>query len=74
MAKKDQAFITAFGKRVAEIRKSQGMSQYTLAYESDIARSQIVLIENGEANTTISSVLAIARALNVPINDLFEAF
>ncbi len=72
MAERDQAFITAFGKRVAEIRKSQGMSQYTLAYESDISRSQIVLIENGESDPKISTILALARALGVELKELLD--
>lgn len=72
MAKRDQAFITAFGKKVAELRKKQGMSQYTLAYESDIARSQIVRIENGQVNTSISSISALANTLNVEPIELLD--
>jgi len=72
VAKKDQALINAFGKRVTELRKKQSMSQYTLAYESDIARSQIIRIENGTINTSISSAQALAKALKVPLKELLD--
>lgn len=69
---RDQKFLIAFGKRVRELRTAKGMSQYELSYISDIPKSQIVRIEKGEVNTGISSVAAIAKALEVGPKDLFE--
>ena len=48
------------------------MSQYELSYASDIPKSQIVRIEQGEVNTGISSASAIARALSIDPKMLFE--
>lgn len=72
MAKRDDRFITAFGKKVTELREKRGMSQYQLAYEADIARSQIIRIENGEVNTSISSVSALSKALNADPKEFFD--
>ncbi len=48
------------------------MSQEALAFTSDIPISQVGRIERGEINTTISSVKAIAHALDISIKDLFD--
>lgn len=69
---KDEVFVVAFGKKVKELRKKQGMSQYRLADESDMSRSQIVRIENGEVNTSIASARTLAEVLRVDICDLFD--
>ena len=69
---RDKELILAFGKKVKEIRIKKGVSQYQLSYDSDIPRSQVVRIENGEINTTISSAMALAKALNVSINKFFD--
>ena len=62
---RDDKFLNNFGKRVKKIRMEKGMSQNELSFESDIPKSQIVRIEQGEINTGISSVVAIAKALKV---------
>lgn len=68
---RDDKFLKAFGKRVRELRIAKGMSQYEMSYASDIPKSQIVRIEQGEVNTGISSVAAIAKALKVEARELF---
>ncbi len=69
---RDDNFLEAFGNRVRELRKGKGFSQYELSYESNIPKSQIVRIEQGEINTGISSVYAIANALKVKPAELFN--
>jgi len=69
---RNQKAINAFAKRIKALRKEKGLSQYQLALEADIDRSQIILIEKGEINTTISTIYALADALGVKPKDLFE--
>jgi transcriptional regulator with XRE-family HTH domain len=69
---RNDKFLTAFGEKVRELRKKKGMSQYVMSYASDIPKSQIVRIEKGEINTGISSVSAIAKALEIHPRDLFD--
>jgi len=69
---RNQKAINTFAKRVKALRKEKGLSQYQLALEADIDRSQIILIEKGEINTTISTIYALADALSVKPKDLFE--
>ncbi len=64
--------MTAFGKHLRELRKRKNLSMKDLAYDADIEYSQISRIERGVINTTISSVYAIAKALDVPVVKLFD--
>ncbi len=55
-----------------EIRKSKKVSQEKLAFDSGFELSQIGRIERGEVNTSISHVSAIAKALKVKPEELFQ--
>jgi transcriptional regulator with XRE-family HTH domain len=69
---KDIAYMKTFGENLQKIRLSKNMTQEALAYTSDIPISQVGRIERGEINTTISTVKAIANALNVPVKYMFD--
>lgn len=57
--------------RVREIRQSQGMTQTELARRAGINRVTLCFIEKGGHETSTKVLLAIAKALNVSIKDLF---
>ena len=69
---RNQKFITAFGKHIKALRKKKGLSQYKLAYEANIDRSQIIDIENGKINTSISTIYALSTALDVQPKELLS--
>jgi transcriptional regulator with XRE-family HTH domain len=65
-------FITAFGCHLRKLRQKKGLTMLELAFEADIEYSQIAKIERGVSNPTISTVYALAKALDVPIVSLFR--
>ena len=69
---KNQKVIKAFGNRVRVLRLIENWSQEQLANNADIPISQIGRIERGEINTTISTIFALAKALNVPVEDMIK--
>ncbi|GAB4000781.1 hypothetical protein GCM10028807_54750 [Spirosoma daeguense] len=69
---RDKEFIKLFGVSVRQKRQQKGLSQDELAYQCQVDVRQIGRIERGEINTTISTVLVLARALEVSIADLFD--
>jgi transcriptional regulator with XRE-family HTH domain len=64
--------LLAFGSKVREIRKEQGISQEKLAELSDTDRSYMGRIERGEKNVTLTKIYQIADALKIDITDLFS--
>lgn len=68
----EQKFIYNFGKRLATIRKRKGITQEKLADIIEVHRTYIGFIEQGKRNPSIGNVHKIAKALKVPIKDLFD--
>ena len=61
-----------FGKKVAEMRKMQHLSQEELADRCNIHRTYIGSIERGEKAPTLNTVEKIANGLNVDISIIFD--
>lgn len=62
----------AFGKRVAELRKSAGYSQEKFAFKCNVDRTYIGTIERGEKSPTLNTIDKIARALGITKSELFN--
>ena len=61
-----------FGKRVRELRDKAGYSQEDLADLAGIHRTYLGGIERGERNPSLKNIQRIAKALKVPIDELFK--
>lgn len=68
----DKAGLKAFALQLKKIRSEQNLSQSQLAFESGIILSQIARIETARINPTLSTIFALARALDVPLSDIFR--
>ncbi len=68
----DEEGLSLLAKRLKEIRAEKGFTQEDLAYESDIALSQIARIETSRINPTVSTIFRIARTLDIPVSELFN--
>ena len=60
-----------FGERVRQLRKARGWSQEKLGERTERHWTYIGGIERGERNPTIQVIADIAKALGVPIRELF---
>ncbi len=69
---KDQKFLKKFGARLKSLRMESRMTQEQLANELGFSQSHIGKIEAGIVNTSISHANAMAKALKIPINTLFD--
>jgi transcriptional regulator with XRE-family HTH domain len=61
-----------FSGNVRKFRIEQGFSQEEFAEKAGLHRTYIGSVERGERNITIDVMERIAKALNLPINDLFK--
>ncbi|NOU91648.1 helix-turn-helix domain-containing protein [Paenibacillus sp. LMG 31456] len=61
-----------FGTRVKELRSRSGMSQELLAHRSELDRTYISGVEQGQRNVSLVNIQRIAEALNVSIEYLFS--
>jgi transcriptional regulator with XRE-family HTH domain len=67
------ATLIEFGSRVRELRTAKGLSQEQLGFACDLDRTYISGVERGVRNVGLLNVNAIARALGIPVSDLFGA-
>jgi transcriptional regulator with XRE-family HTH domain len=63
-----------FGKRIRQLRQRAGISQEALADRCGLHRTYVGGIERGERNPSLMNIARIAKALNVPLVDLFRSW
>lgn len=68
----EQKLMKAFGKRVAEVRKSRGVTQQQLAEHINMSVVAIAYIETGKRWARLGTLSKIANNLKVNIADLFK--
>jgi transcriptional regulator with XRE-family HTH domain len=69
---KEKELYSQVGKRITAFRKQKGLTVQELADECDMEKSNLIPIEKGRINTTLSTLLKISKALGVPIKEFFE--
>lgn len=61
------------GNRIKELRDVKQLSQKDLAYASDLDRSYIASVENGQRNISIVNIEKIANALGENLTTFFNS-
>lgn len=62
----------ALGRKIAEERKRQNLTQAKLALMSNINEGYLCEVEKGIANVSISKLLSIAQSLEIEASDLLK--
>lgn len=68
----EQKLMKAFGKRVAEVRKSKGVTQQQLAEQVSMSVVAIAYIETGKRWARLGTLDKIATSLKVDVSELFK--
>lgn len=68
---KQSKILVDFGRVVQSKRKELHLSQEKLAELAGLHRTYIGMIERAERNITLINIEKIAKALDIPIKDLF---
>lgn len=66
----DKKILTQFGLQIRQLRQDKSVSQEELADMAGVHRTYIGMIERGEKNVTMVTLLRLSEALNVPIDQL----
>ncbi|HXG21794.1 MAG TPA: helix-turn-helix transcriptional regulator [Methylomirabilota bacterium] len=67
----DAQFLTAFGKRVRELREQRGLTRKLLARAANVSERYLGQLEAGDGNVSIVLLRRIARALGITLSDIF---
>jgi transcriptional regulator with XRE-family HTH domain len=60
----------AFGANVRRARKRAGLSQEALGFASGVHRTEVSLIELGQRNPRLTTVVRLARGLGIDLCEL----
>lgn len=71
---KENNLEQAIGREVREFRKALGITVADLATATGLSVGMLSKIENGAISPSLTTLQAVARALGVPITDLFKRF
>jgi len=61
-----------FGEHLKKIRESKDLSLLKLSYNCSLDESNISKIEHGKVNITLSTILELAKGLDVPPKKLLD--
>jgi len=61
-----------FGAKLRRYREAIGLSQEKLGFEADVSMRFISLLETGKRQPSLTTMVALARALNVSLGDLLS--
>lgn len=65
--------LVAFGNRLREVRRRRGISQEKLGDLAGLDRTYVSSVERGRNNISLLNIARLAKALDVPIAELFPA-
>lgn len=69
----DTAFLARIGQRIRALREDKDLSQEQLSFKCGLHRTYISSVERGERNIAIINLAKIAKALEVPLVQVFES-
>lgn len=74
MINKKNTASARLGKKIKEIRKSYKMSGNELARKLGMSQQQVSRYESGKSSMTIDTIILIANALEISINELLTDY
>ncbi len=63
-------FAAVFGHVLRELRKKAGLTQEQLGFEAELERNFISMLERGERQPTLTSLIKLARPLGISASHL----
>jgi transcriptional regulator with XRE-family HTH domain len=56
----------AFGRVLRQLRQEAGLTQEALGFEADLRRTYVSILELGQQQPSLGTILKLAKALNQP--------
>ena len=68
----EKEYLQKLGTKIRKLREERNLSQFDLAADCNLPKTQIGRIERAEINTTVKTLIKISTALNISLKDLFD--
>lgn len=60
----------AFGKVLRQLRQDKGLSQEQLGFDADLRRTYVSILELGQQQPSLTTIIKVAQALNISASQL----
>lgn len=72
MNTKDEKYLKYLGVRIKKLREERGIDQKSFAFDCEIGRTQLYMIEKGRTNPRLLTLMKIADGLEISISELLQ--
>lgn len=72
MNTKELKYFQKLGSKIKKLREEKGIDQKSFAFDCEIGRTQLYMIENGKTNPRLLTLMKITKGLEVSINELLK--
>ena len=69
---KEQQYFEKLGTRIKQLREEKGLDQKSFAFDCEIGRTQLYMIENGKTNPRLLTLIKIAKGLELSLHELLK--
>lgn len=66
----EKEYLRIIGENITKFRKAKGLTSKELGYRCDMEKQNLIPIEKGRINVTVSTLVRIARALEIELREL----
>lgn len=72
MNTKESKYFQKLGAKIKRLREEKGIDQKSFAFDCEIGRTQLYMIEKGRTNPRLLTLMKIADGLEISISMLLE--
>ncbi len=62
----------AFGRALRRLRQERGLTQEQLGFEADLRRTFVSVLELGQQQPTLTTIIKLARVFNLQLSELLR--
>jgi len=68
----EKKYLQKLGIRIKELREGIGIDQKSFAFDCEIGRTQLYMIENGKTNPRLLTLMKIANGFEMSVDELLK--
>ena len=72
MNTKEEKYFQKLGAKIKLLRELKGFDQKAFAFDCEIGRTQLYMIENGKTNPRLLTLMKIAQGLEISVDELLK--
>ena len=72
MNTEEEKYFQTIGLNIKQLREAKGVDQKSFAFDCEIGRTQLYMIENGKTNPRLSTLMKIANGLDISVDQLLK--